>query len=39
MPVAQLAEFAGHKSAATTRRFYVDVASPTNVIPIRRLQR
>lgn len=39
MPIAALAEFAGHKSASTTRRFYVDVASPTNVIPIRRLQR
>ena len=37
--MASLAEFALHKSEATTRRFYVDQAVPTNVIPIRRFQR
>jgi len=34
----ELAEFAGHKSPSTTRRFYVDTATPTTAIPLRRLQ-
>jgi integrase len=32
--VAKVSEFAGHKDPRTTRRFYVDVHVPTNVIPL-----
>jgi integrase len=33
-----VARFLGHKDKRTTERFYVDVAVPTNVIPLRRVQ-
>jgi site-specific recombinase XerD len=32
-----VARFLGHKDSRTTKRFYVDVAVPTNVIPLRRI--
>lgn len=34
----QVARFLGHKDKRTTERFYVDVAVPTNVIPLRRVK-
>jgi len=33
-----VARFLGHKDKRTTERFYVDVAVPTNVIPLRRVK-
>jgi integrase len=32
-----IAQFLGHKDARTTKRFYIDLAVPTNVIPLRRV--
>lgn len=37
--VESVASFLGHKDKRTTQRFYVDVAVPTNVIPLRRVRR
>jgi integrase len=34
----QVARFLGHRDKRTTERFYVDVAVPTNVIPLRRVK-
>lgn len=34
---AQASEFAGHKSLATTKKFYLDVAVPTTTVPVLRL--
>lgn len=33
-----VSHFLGHKDPRTTKRFYIDVAAPTNVIPLRRVK-